>query len=338
MTDAEQVGSERMSAGRALDALVAERVMGRDASTFRFSAVRVSPYTNEDGTRPYTAIGYDLPLERALAVCEQENARGTEYGTFAPAVSNVPHYSTDIAAAWEVVEAMRVKGWDFWLDSLGFPGGEWRVLLQMRERESLDVVADAWGEAPTPALAICRATLAALATEPAPPRKASGEPSMTTSTRMDEREQAIAWFGRFVESVEREMPWYLAPGPDTAMLREVLAALRPAPSGDTRERTIRECVDAVERLGGILREEYTVGRFGALERVTRTLLGLVGNGEVQERAPAGADEALRRENARTSHGTTVVTMAGYARFNRALTDAQIARVVGVLKEIGEEIR
>jgi hypothetical protein len=62
-----------MNTGRELDALVAEKVMGwRDVSD-----------------------GYGTPPEATLW----------------EAIHIIPHYSTDIAAAWQVVERMRDQGW-----------------------------------------------------------------------------------------------------------------------------------------------------------------------------------------------------------------------------------
>lgn len=65
------MGMEVMKPGRELDALVAEKVIGKKH--------------NQPGT-----MGGDLDELYGMAA---------------------PHYSTDIAAAWEVVEKMRELGW-----------------------------------------------------------------------------------------------------------------------------------------------------------------------------------------------------------------------------------
>ena len=42
----------------------------------------------------------------------------------------LPHYTTEISAAWQVVDAMRAKGWDLWLKSVRFNNeSEWRILF-----------------------------------------------------------------------------------------------------------------------------------------------------------------------------------------------------------------
>jgi len=69
----------------------------------------------------------------------------------------VPHYSTEIAAAWEVVERLHELNWSFHLDNVGFNSEiekEWRVCLLAKGH----VVAD--GESAPEA--ICRAALAAV--------------------------------------------------------------------------------------------------------------------------------------------------------------------------------
>src|SRR5690606_10412131 len=68
--------------GRGLDAAVEERVRGHEV-------VRVDPV---DGTG-----GYWIKLP---GVCEVRD--GAKY----PCLDALPHYSTDIAAAWEVVERL----------------------------------------------------------------------------------------------------------------------------------------------------------------------------------------------------------------------------------------
>ena len=78
---------EDMPAGPALDALVAEKVM----EFWWFSDSR----------------GFRMLIE---PITELENVC---YTTGQGPFQRVPHYSTDIAAAWLVVEKMRDKGW-YW--------------------------------------------------------------------------------------------------------------------------------------------------------------------------------------------------------------------------------
>jgi hypothetical protein len=70
-----------------------------------------------------------------------------------------PRYSTDVAAAWLVVEKMREMG----LRPILMPdwGHQWQVKVY---RESEHIVETAWFD--TAPLAICRAALAALDSEP----------------------------------------------------------------------------------------------------------------------------------------------------------------------------
>lgn len=134
-TDARTATPEAMEAGRELDALIAERVMGIDAELI-----------HTDGA-PRT-IAY----------------RGMQ-----AVVRAVDHYCTDIAAAWEVVEKMRADGWEFeiWDRDAHLTrahGVPWGAEFS---REGL-----AWeplrrkGSADTAPLAICLAALASLPEEP----------------------------------------------------------------------------------------------------------------------------------------------------------------------------
>lgn len=86
-----------------IDMLVAENVMGWKPDEFLYQAVddRVA-----DGAG-YSSCGMDMPKGEALALCERMNRDAKERGYIARyklKSSNVLPYSTDIAAAWEVVE------------------------------------------------------------------------------------------------------------------------------------------------------------------------------------------------------------------------------------------
>jgi hypothetical protein len=70
-------------------------------------------------------------------------------GTF----QEIPHYSTDIAAAWEVVEKMRINDWEFYLEWENQP---WALF------ENDKCMLDKCAEAITVPLAICRAALLAV--------------------------------------------------------------------------------------------------------------------------------------------------------------------------------
>lgn len=94
-----------MNAGRELDTLVAEKVMG---------------WTAKDG-RWHDADGKDLGSDHA----DNDLGLGDYYY---PDEHWSP--STDISSAWEVVEKLQADGWGLSLDSPGFRPGQWRCLLQ----------------------------------------------------------------------------------------------------------------------------------------------------------------------------------------------------------------
>jgi hypothetical protein len=85
--------------------------------------------------------------------------------TCGKSVANVtpepPRYSTDIAAAFEVVEKMAATG-RFHLDMLGFDGEEWRCWISRDDAGETAFIA----EAATAPLVICIAALRALGVEP----------------------------------------------------------------------------------------------------------------------------------------------------------------------------
>ena len=77
----------------------------------------------------------------------------------------LPRFSTSMSAAWTVVEAMRARGWYIMLDAPDMPPtvpDNWHCFIDRRRTKHEP---DDWigGEGETPALAICRAALAALA-------------------------------------------------------------------------------------------------------------------------------------------------------------------------------
>jgi hypothetical protein len=90
-----------MKAGRELDALVAEKVMGWSALEF---VKHSGPLNMDFPERHLIAPGRD----RVPHVSQETFPDGKTIG---PVPGRVPHYSTDIAAAWEVVE--KVAAWSF---------------------------------------------------------------------------------------------------------------------------------------------------------------------------------------------------------------------------------
>ena len=138
-----------LAAGRELDALVAEHVMSDVAWDVmiegcsrggRACRTRAEAATYRDALEKFYTVG-DIVLH-----------------------GDVPHYSTEIAAAWLVVENWRARGESFQLDSLGFSwpdekeqGRVWRCMFAWGDKFNTAV-----DEAPTAPLAICRAALAAV--------------------------------------------------------------------------------------------------------------------------------------------------------------------------------
>lgn len=115
---------EEMPAGRELDAFVAEKVMGWK-------------YVDHNEA-------YDLPIS------------GVAFGKGSPdglSRCPVPYYSTDIAAAWEVVEKLRKDGFAFDSYSSGSEEAEhpWTDAIFMKDNNECLVRAE------TMPLAICRA-------------------------------------------------------------------------------------------------------------------------------------------------------------------------------------
>lgn len=109
-----------MNAGRELDALIAEKVMGFETVNFKSSD----------------------PHEIIVTKDAEGNMRMA-----------VPFYSTDIAAAWEVVEKLR----DTWAIELHGRDGAWSCLVEEGDEVTAHFIAIA--EADTAPLAICLAAL-----------------------------------------------------------------------------------------------------------------------------------------------------------------------------------
>lgn len=125
------MASETMDAGRELDAIVAERVMG---------SVPCRSDLHRNGEMLPCHAHPDWPTKGA----------------------ETPLYSTDVAAAWQVVEHMRE--WEFVLSREEHEPGTvtYRAIVYQRSRK----FADSWRgreneTADSPSLAICRAALMA---------------------------------------------------------------------------------------------------------------------------------------------------------------------------------
>jgi Phage ABA sandwich domain len=93
---------DKLEVGRDLDALIAEKVMG-----WKWCA---SPNTFKPGRpwRRWLAEPYrNMPVWDGVTEMPIDGLFDEE--------SNVLYYSTDIAAAWEVVEKMKQRGFGFWV-------------------------------------------------------------------------------------------------------------------------------------------------------------------------------------------------------------------------------
>lgn len=141
------MSADEMPAGRELDALVAERVMGADVSIAPMHTWEL----NADGTIDTVAWDSDYHNGPSCTRCGYSfciHCEGETAYTAAPCQVEPPRYSTNITAAWQVVERMRNP--DFRLNKDGdwgcSFGGELRFV----------------GLADTAALAICRAALKAV--------------------------------------------------------------------------------------------------------------------------------------------------------------------------------
>lgn len=130
---------QEIKAGRELDALIAEKVFGWTAERRSDASMReVSLLAPGIAGKPWRFTQY-----------LNESGTSRELGDFGP-----PHYSTDIAAAWEVVA--RMKGY-LVLKQTGYRVPDFWSAEFVGYRDSLVI-----GEASAP-LAICKAALKAVA-------------------------------------------------------------------------------------------------------------------------------------------------------------------------------
>ena len=140
----------QMEAGRELDALIVEKVMGW--AWFRHTCIA--------GGKRYWARSLFIPDHNVEPF---DGGYGIEnvpaVGDETVAIMNAPNYSTDIAAAWQVVEKMRERGWHFLL-MVSHESGMAIASFYLGPHDRSDLSAtEEWQNAPR---AICRAALKAM--------------------------------------------------------------------------------------------------------------------------------------------------------------------------------
>lgn len=136
---------EQREAGRVLDAEIAERVCSWVWTPWR------DEWHRPDGC--YDGDEWAGPARRDELVLR--DGRFGPAGPPGPYCSPPPRYSTDIAAAFQVVEAMIAAGWRIYIDGPKNGDEEWRAMFAQ------DRVSESAGANALP-LAICLASLAAI--------------------------------------------------------------------------------------------------------------------------------------------------------------------------------
>lgn len=136
MKGVEAVKIDEMQAGREMDALIAEKVMG------------FTHYVGDD-----VPNGHAHSYLRADEIPEVwlKELPNRDFVRFCKQCGDMPNYSTHIEEAWEVVEWM--KDWNFTLDWLG---SDWQTMFQTEDDGEF------FSNADTAPLAICRAALKAV--------------------------------------------------------------------------------------------------------------------------------------------------------------------------------
>jgi hypothetical protein len=153
-----------MNAGRELDALVAEKVMG-----WRVERLRPEWYGGTEVLLFYepghalASYSYD---ERSCNACMYRNGADRTDGIAPP----LPYFSCEIADAWAVVEKMRADGFVYEItDVPHHPARQWAgfahrwAAQSVGPHDALEYAGNATGD--TVAEAICRAALAAVGAE-----------------------------------------------------------------------------------------------------------------------------------------------------------------------------
>jgi hypothetical protein len=127
-----------MPAGPEMDALVAELVMGW------------RPYENG---RQYCDLSCGLPADRDVDDFIHYSCSYEIPDDWSP--------STDIAAAWLVIDKMRAAGWWWKLESFGGPTGGWSVVYEAwtDHMDNPELTRRIIWRAETVPLSICRAAL-----------------------------------------------------------------------------------------------------------------------------------------------------------------------------------
>lgn len=133
--------------GRELDALVAEHVMGYQWQRFNFAPLGW-PGPNGKLLAPWRWLVSDFG-PRA------EPARGDETRF----IDNIPHFSTDMAAAWRVVENLARRGWKVDVQNRYWPC--WACHVNFAAPDYRNVFEKAEGDHGA-ATAICLAALVAV--------------------------------------------------------------------------------------------------------------------------------------------------------------------------------
>ncbi len=138
--DAESEQKAGLGAGRELDALIAEKVMG-------WTLIKITPEQGRELLNMES--GYSAAARVHLVTCHLEGVWGQPDGSI---TRDLPLYSTDIAAAWEVVGELLKKHWYLRIEC---HQGRWFVWYDNQNE------ADDLAEAEAAPLAICLAALKA---------------------------------------------------------------------------------------------------------------------------------------------------------------------------------
>lgn len=145
-----------MPAGRELDALIAEHVIGWMWLPYTTGRGRPCHILCPPGTSPLKELphGEQVSGPQTAAECEM-----------LPLIPRVilhhalPRYSIDIAAAWEVILATRARDWWWKIESHHGKDGGWEGSVWMDHKSDPEGTRSICWEAETPQLAICRAAL-----------------------------------------------------------------------------------------------------------------------------------------------------------------------------------
>jgi hypothetical protein len=158
---------DELKAGRELDALIAEKVMGLRV----VGRAKAETFECKDDYL-IIAEGGDEPVFLSQGRCMCEDDEGLPgfpaseelhlFGHLRYCLDVVLHYSTDIAAAWQVIEKIRL-GNSMMIDvSCGNGRLGWRCYIRVFEKRADGHDREAFETANTAPLAICRAILRAI--------------------------------------------------------------------------------------------------------------------------------------------------------------------------------